>query len=297
MRAVYHLPGLFEFLELYRVFLPLYRKHRDWFYDWCSIGSVYGAPAGCRWDGGRAGFGEADPEEAAELMREYGISPRLTFSNSLLRAEDLADPECNRLCGLFGENGSVSAGVILASDLLLDYLRGKYPGFYFVSSTTKVLTGFRELEEELKRPEFRFVVPDFRLNRDPELFASLTGELKSKVEFLCNEACWFECPDRKACYENVSRKNLSMECGDHICVSPYAGRGYRFSDAMENPGFIGIREILDIYMPGGFSNFKIEGRSLGSAMILEFLLYYMTRPEYQLRVREEIYLDSSLDLF
>ena len=37
----------------------------------------------------------------------------------------------------------------------------------------------------------------------------------------------------------------------------------------------------------GFSHFKIEGRSLGSALILEFLLYYLTKPEYQLRVREE----------
>ena len=47
----------------------------------------------------------------------------------------------------------------------------------------------------------------------------------------------------------------------------------------------------------GFSNFKIEGRGLGSAIILEFLLYYMTKPEHQLQVREEIYLDSMLDLF
>jgi len=66
---------------------------------------------------------------------------------------------------------------------------------------------------------------------------------------------------------------------------------------MNNPGFIGIREIQDLYLPKGFTHFKIEGRSLGSAMILEFLLYYLTRPEYQLRVREEIYLSSSLDLF
>ena len=29
--AQYHLPGLFEFYELYRVFLPLYCTHRDWF--------------------------------------------------------------------------------------------------------------------------------------------------------------------------------------------------------------------------------------------------------------------------
>ena len=38
-------------------------------------------------------------------------------------------------------------------------------------------------------------------------------------------------------------------------------------------------------------------RRPGSAVILEFLLYYMTKPEFQLKVREEIYLESSLDLF
>ena len=66
---------------------------------------------------------------------------------------------------------------------------------------------------------------------------------------------------------------------------------------MENPGFIGIDDIRSCYLPMGFSNFKLEGRGLGSALILEFLLYYLTKPEFQLRVREEIYLDSMLDLF
>ena len=41
----------------------------------------------------------------------------------------------------------------------------------------------------------------------------------------------------------------------------------------------------------------IEGRGLGSALILEFLLYYLTKPEYQLPVREAVYLDHMLDLF
>ena len=66
---------------------------------------------------------------------------------------------------------------------------------------------------------------------------------------------------------------------------------------MTNPGFIGIQDSREIYLPMGFSNFKIEGRGLGSALILEFLLYYMTKPEYQIHVREAIYLDSMLDLF
>ena len=139
--AYYHLPGLFEFYELYRAFLPLFREHREYFYDWCDIGSIYGAPADCLWGGGRVGFGENDPEEVLALMREYGISARLTFSNSLLREEHLSDKKCNRLCTLFHTEGEPRNGVIVHSDLLLGYLKKEYPNLYFVSFTTKVLTG------------------------------------------------------------------------------------------------------------------------------------------------------------
>lgn len=297
MSVFYHLPGLFEFYELYKAFLPLFREHREYFYEWCEIGSIYGAPSDCLWGGGRVGFGDADPESVAALTKEYGISARLTFSNSLLRKEHLADKKCNALCALFEKNGSAPSGVIAHSDLLLDYIKAKYPGFYFVSSTTKVLTDFAQFEGELKRDEFSYVVPDFRLNKQFAKLNALTPAEKQKVEFLCNECCWFGCQDRKKCYENVSQKNLGETQEDHVCASPNAGRGYRFSDAMKNPGFIGISDIQNVYAPQGFRHFKIEGRSLGSAVILEFLLYYMTKTEYQLKVREEIYLDSSLDLF
>ncbi|MBQ8076177.1 MAG: hypothetical protein IJ237_09360 [Oscillospiraceae bacterium] len=297
MKAFYHLPGLFEFHEFYRVFLPLYREHREYFYDWCEIASIYGAPADCLWGGGRVGYGDANPEKVAELMRTYGISAHLTFSNSLLREEHLSDIKCNHLCALFEKNGTIRNGVILHSDLLLHYLQKNYPGFLLVSSTTKVLTDFEQFEAECNRTEFTLVVPDFRLNKAYDQLNAMSDQQKRKVEFLCNECCWFDCPDRKQCYENVSRKNLGEDCADHICSSPEAQKGYRFSDAMKNPGFIGIEDIQKVYLPNGFSHFKIEGRSLGSAILLEFLLYYMTKPEYQLKVREEVYLDSMLDLF
>ena len=67
--------------------------------------------------------------------------------------------------------------------------------------------------------------------------------------------------------------------------------------SLNNPGFISVNDIQNVYMPMGFTNFKIEGRGLGSALVLEFLLYYMTKPEYQINVREEIYLDNMLDIF
>lgn len=295
--AYYHLPGLFEFYELYRVFLPLFREHREYFYDWCEIGSIYGAPAECIWGGGRVEYGEADPEEVLTLMEAYEISARLTFSNSLLREEHLEDRKCNELCALFEKNEKKQNGVIIASELLLEYLKSKAPGLYFVSSTTKVLTEFTQFMEELRREDFRYAVPDFRLNKMFDKWKKLPMIQKEKVEFLCNECCWFGCRDRKHCYEAVSRKNLGEDGPEHHCAAPDAGHGYQFSKAMTNPGFISIEDIKNTYLPMGFTNFKIEGRGLGSALVLEFLLYYMTKPEYHIHVREKIYLDNMLDLF
>lgn len=321
LKAYYHLPGLFEFYELYKVFLPIYKEHREYFYDWCEIGSVYGAPSECLWGGGRVGFGDADIEDVLRLMDEYNISARLTFSNSLLKKEHLTDKRCNALCRAFSKNNdsknsnngdaadsldkrdlpstpvNIRNGIIIYSDLLLDYINTHFPGFYFVSSTTKVITDFDEFINELNRPEFDYVVPDFRLNKRFDKFELLDSIQKSKVEFLVNECCYFGCTERRICYENVSRKNLLEDCPDHICKAPSSEKGYLFSKAMENEGFISVSDIQNVYLKSGFSNFKIEGRSLGSAMILEFLLYYMTKPEYQIHVREQIYLDSMLDLF
>ena len=159
---------------------------------WCDIGSVYGAPGDCLWGGGRVGYGDSDAGDVLEFMSEYGISARLTFSNSLLRLEHLADKRCNDLCRAF-EKGDIQNGVIVHSELLLDYLQENYPGLYMVSSTTKVITDFDQFSAELDRDEFRYVVPDFRLNKAFDRLRALSQKQKDKVEFLCNECCTFFC--------------------------------------------------------------------------------------------------------
>ena len=296
-KAMYHLPGLFEFLDLYSVFLPLYRKKTEYFYEWCQIGSIYGSPADCLWGGGRAGYGDNDPYRVLDIMNEYDISARLTFSNSLLRKEHLSDKKCNRLCRIFDDSNTIQNGLIVTSDMLLDYTMKHYPNLYFVSSTTKVLREFFEFEAELERKEFAYVVADFRLNKEFGKLEKLPQNYKDKTEFLCNECCSIACRDRKACYEAVSKDNLGLAAAGHICKHADKSRCYSFAKAMTSPAFISIEDIQNIYLPMGFSNFKIEGRSLGSAMVLEFLLYYMVKPQYQIHIREAIYLDSSLDLF
>ena len=90
----------------------------------------------------------------------------------------------------------------------------------------------------MERDDFRYVVPDFRLNKQMDQLDTLTQIQKDKVEFLCNECCWFGCKDRKNCYEAVSRRNLGVNAPEHHCKAPAAEQGYRFSKAMINPGFI-----------------------------------------------------------
>ena len=232
--AIYHLPGLFEFYELYRRFLPLFRTHREYFYDWCEIGSLYGAPENCLWGGGRFSCGECDPQAMMALLREYGISARLTFSNSLLREEHLADERCNALCRLLAESGGPQNGVIVHSDLLAGYLKEHYPQLYLVSSTTKVLTEFEAFRQETAREDFAYVVPDFRLNKAFAQLETLARAEKDKVEFLCNECCWTGCRDRKRCYEVVSRQLCRARRGagvplfqSHAEPGVHRGGGYQ----------------------------------------------------------------------
>lgn len=228
-------------------------------------------------------------------MKKYNISARLTFSNSLIEEKHLSDIKCNELCRLL--NLDLNNGIIIHSDILMEYLKSKYPNLYYVSSTTKVLTDFNDFKKEVENPDFTYVVPDFRLNKQLEKLNSLSESYKPKVEFLCNECCWYGCKDRRDCYKTVSKQNLGIDCMDHICKAPYSNEGYRFSRVMESPAFISLDDILNIYVPMGYSNFKIEGRDLGNALLLEFILYYMVKPQYQIHVREEMYLDAMLDLF
>ena len=94
--AYYHLPGLFEFYELYRVFLPLFREHREYFYDWCEIGSVYGAPADCIWGGGRTGFGPlAGVARQPTHTSPYFTTARSAFSAVWYWVKKAANPDCS----------------------------------------------------------------------------------------------------------------------------------------------------------------------------------------------------------
>ena len=211
-----------------------------------------------------------EAEERQEDLERIPVLAREDISREDVYKRQLSDWKCNHLCALF-ERGTKAErripedifekketeqknGVIVHSELLTDYLRREYPGLYLVSSTTKVLTEFEQFRRETDRGEFRYVVPDFRLNKAFDQLKTLSKAQKDKTEFLCNECCWFGCKDRKRCYETVSRKNLGESGLEHLCTAPDANIGYRFSKAMKNPGFISVDDIKNVNtVHGGFA--------------------------------------------
>ena len=171
-KAYFHLPGLFEFYELYKVFLPLFYHHREYFYDWCEIGSIYGSPEDCLWGGGRLGEGNQNPYEVLSLMNQYHISSRLTFSNSLLQEKHLQDKRCNDLCALF-EKSEIQSGIIIHSDLLLEYLKKQFPDEYLNPVET-----FKFIDKTFDFPEMTKLLHQIKNYRGEGLAAKLFYEAK-----------------------------------------------------------------------------------------------------------------------
>ena len=72
----------------------------------------------------------------------------------------------------------------------------------------------------------------------------------------------------------------------------FAGMGDQTTGTME------VKNARVVRLTGSYGEDAIAAELFGEIdCILEFLLYYMTKPEYHLHVREKIYLDNMLDLF
>ena len=192
---------------------------------------------------------------------------------------------------------------LMVSDILEEYIRKNYPGFKINSSTCKELKKLDSINAELEK-DYQLVVLDYNLNNQFELLEQINH--KDKCEILVNACCIPNCPRRAEHYCTIAKQqrivlqNRKNPTGKKI---PVPGWHCEYGDhnsihtIRDYVTYVSPEAIWEKYVPMGYVNFKIEGRGLGSALVLEFLLYYMIKPEYQIHVREDIYLDNMLDIF
>lgn len=277
---IFHLPGIFNYSVAYKELLPLLQRRPEILRKNVKIGSIYGSP-NCIWNGGRAIYNFYTKElliQIKKFMEELNIPVRFTFTNCLIEEKHLLDTYGNLILDVFN-NGKNE--IICNSEILENYIRDKYGDRYkYISSTTKRLTSKKEQSEELRKDQYHLVVLDYDHNKDFVYLKNLDN--KHKCEILCNPVCQPNCERRLDHYQSISRCQLDFSEYNYVCHDSEKS----FWMSQSNSNFISVKDINTVYMPMGFNNFKLEGRTASPLSWIEIILYYLIRDDYKLEVRE-----------
>ena len=273
-----------EFYGNFRLITYLHDWMQDepqYFYEDVRIAAVYGCFPGNIWNGGRVILGSATRTEIAHVIEEYnrrGIAIRYTYTNPLLERYHVLDTYCN-MCMDMADNGLNE--VLVNSPALESYLREAYPGYRFISSTTKCLGDIEAVREELNK-DYYLVVLDSALNNTEEMWELAP---KEKIELIANHYCADNCPRRREHYKAVAKAQLEY---DDSLVFKCENIKRSFQEIQTNCSFISNEDIHGAYREAGFVNFKLDGRGFKRFKVLESFVYYLVKPEYRDFVRNKI---------
>ena len=284
--TIFHLPGLFRFAGVYEQILSNYESNPEYFKDNIKIGSVYGCP-NCIWNGGRLMLSQPLSRtqliELKDYMYRHNTPVRFTFTNCLLEEKHTYDTYCNMLLEIF-DTGTNE--IICNKQVLEEYIRNNYGDRYkYISSTTKRLNTIEEQKEELKK-DYYLIVLDYDHNKDLEYLQSI--ENKEKCELLCNAICQPNCLKRLEHYRVISQCQLNNDdCYMNGLSCTFSANDCLYT-AMQHKNFISPEDINNIYLPMGFKNFKLEGRTMHPLDFIEVLIYYLIKEEYQPKIRRHL---------
>ena len=276
MKARFHLPGIATHFKFNLIFATVLEQYPQYFRDF-EIASFYGAFPQSIWNGGRTQEGLCDKKFVKMVLKAFndrGIPVRFTFTNPALEKKHLSDKFCNMVMSL-ANNGLNEA--IVVSPILEDYIRKNYPDF--------------KLAQELEK-DYSIVVVDYDLNNKFDILEKLPH--KEKCEFLVNSNCRPACPNRKQHYYNVGVQQINY--ANHMRKYPdqpydpiIFGDGANQNCPFFTRNLFEIRDlstnikpadIWDKYLPMGFNQFKIEGRTAWLFNLIETYIYYLAKPEY-----------------
>ena len=297
MEIKFHLPDFMRHFRLNITLAEYMKKYPHKFREGVKIGSVYGAFPNMLWNGGRFIYGNCDPRIPGEVIKQFnqrGIPCRFTLTNPLLTPQHLSDPFCNAILKA-ADNGLNE--VIVFSPMLEDYIREHFPDMPITSSTCKQIEDFDELCAEMEK-DYSLVVLDYNFNNNFEVLGKLPH--KEKAELLINSCCEPGCKRRGEHYRSIGRSHIALT--EHVMnkkTTPYSPEVFEcpcmtrtLYQTVNSPLHISPEALYEKYVPMGYSNFKIEGRSVPDVNVLENYVYYMAKPEY----KDEVRLDMLITL-
>ncbi len=291
----FHIPDFINHCRLNLLLLSLMQQHPEYFRDGVKIASVFGAFPPSLWNGGRNTVGVVDDEIIKQVTKAFnsrGVPLRFTFTNPLIEEKHLGDPFCNKVMRMC-DNGMNE--VIVMSPILEEYIRKNYPSYRITSSTCKEIRNADDLSAELEK-DYHYVVLDYNWNNDLDFLETLPH--KEKCELLINACCVPNCPRRGEHYRSIGETQIKY--AEYMKTPPMMRKPTHFEDfkcpsmlrhiyqITDLPTHISPDAIVEKYVPMGYNQFKIEGRTVPDIALAENYIYYMIKPEYKDTARLEL---------
>ena len=274
--AYFHIPDIY-ILNNILALLNLKKKYPGAFFDNREIIEIYGAFAGCIWNGRTPLFGLPyqsiqEINHIKDLIEENNLSLNLTWNNSAIADSQVYDTYCNLITELF-HNGKHA--ITVGSLPLLQYLKDNFPNYIYYSS---IITA--ENNDMYKYDEnFDIQLLSTFYNNNWPLLYNIPEEERSHIELLCNDRCPLNCGKQEHynianyCLSNCAYESSIFE---HPCPIDTA---FSFVNMKNNPITIAPNQI-ELYLQNGFHHFKLAGRGDSKEIVLYKICQYFVRPDF-----------------
>ncbi|MBQ8798322.1 MAG: hypothetical protein IJZ55_02000 [Lachnospiraceae bacterium] len=292
MSVKFHLPGLRANFPINMLLVKMMQTYPEYFREGIEIGSFFGEFPTSKWNGGRfSGGDQCNAEYIRQVIKAVnaeGIPVRFTYTNPLITEEDLADPYCN-FCLLEANNGMNE--VIVVSPMLEEYIRECYPNFKITSSTCKEIRDIDGVNAELEK-DYNLVVLDYNLNNQFDVLEQI--KRKDKCELLVNACCVPNCPRRGEHYKFLAKQEATALKNRELPANKQKAIPSWYCEYGENTSLyvsknysthISPEAIWEKYVPMGFNQFKLEGRTANLFLLIDTYAYYFAKPEYRDEMR------------
>lgn len=301
MSVKFHLPDFARLSKFNMVFITMFENSPEFFRDDIEIASFYGVFPPSVWNGGRVQYGRCEKDFVKGVIKffnEKGIPLRFTFTNPMLEKKHLDDKFCNMVMH-YADNGMNEC--IVVSPLLENYIRKYYPNFKLTSSTCKRITQPEQLFEEVDK-DYHIVVLDYDLNNRFDILEKIPN--KEKCEILVNACCNPGCINRSEHYRTIGleqiaisehmKKYTTVPYNPDIFASQHPESKVVLECKCETRTLYDIQklsthitpdDIWNKYVPMGFNQFKIEGRTFDIFNLTEHYMYYLVKPECREKAR------------
>lgn len=295
MEINFHIPDFTNHILINTILINSISKYPEYFHDGLKIASIFGCFGGSVWNGGRYLGGTTDiayVKNITEVLNSKNIPLRFTFTNPLIEKKHLGDPFCNQV--LRAANNGFNE-VIVFSPILEEYIRENYPNYKLTSSTCKQIENIDSVKEELAK-DYKYVVLDYNFNNKFDQLEQIDEKDRSRCEVLVNACCTPHCKRRGEHYRSIGqdqideweyKRNNVLSKKSFKPTTPFTC-SYMNNDLyniLEYETYISPEAIFEKYIPMGYCNFKIEGRTIPDISLLEYYVHYMAKPEYKDVVR------------